>query len=423
LVILAAIAPFSEPFSITRQLGVKPFLVVALAGGVLVRVAWWAAVRLLARRARRSEAINRPAVAYTRQQLLVLASLTSAVVVLAGTALGVVHTSFSFDHNFADVAAQSWLAGIGGGLIILLAAAWAGFRGAIRPLVAAVVSATVGGVVSLVDFLDGGAIRGAVFDWLLRPGGSTGRLTGIIPSPNAVEALLIAPAVLLIAFAMLGRDPRLRITAAAVVAPLGIALYFTYSRAALVGLFLAAVVVAWRLRRRLGMVVLLVGIGVGLALLPAYLRTRGDVLGPESGAKPGELLVASDAYRIRAWGAAGQMWLDAPLTGHGFMSYQALHEAYGDPILKSPHNEWIRLFAEEGVVVGLAGLAFVGFTAAALAAGRGPLGAGTVAGFLAVIAATLFNNPFLFVQVLAIAFTITGIGLGWVARRSAQLPP
>ena len=38
LVILAAIAPFSEPLTVTRQLGVKPFLIVALAAGVLIRV-------------------------------------------------------------------------------------------------------------------------------------------------------------------------------------------------------------------------------------------------------------------------------------------------------------------------------------------------------------------------------------------------
>jgi hypothetical protein len=88
------------------------------------------------------------------------------------------------------------------------------------------------------------------------------------------------------------------------------------------------------------------------------------------------------------------MWLDAPLTGQGFMSYQILHGSYGDPILRSPHNEWIRLFAEEGVVVGVAGLAFIALTAAALAQARGALGAGVLAGFLSFAVAATFNNPF-----------------------------
>jgi O-antigen ligase len=160
------------------------------------------------------------------------------------------------------------------------------------------------------------------------------------------------------------------------------------------------------------MVVLVVGVAGGFLLLPSYLRARGEQLGTQSAPQPGEQLIATDAWRLRAWGAAGQMWLAAPLVGHGFMSYQALHEAYGDPMLRSPHNEWLRFFAEEGAFVGLAGLAFVGFTAAALTYGRGAIGAGILAGFLAFAAATVFNNPFLFVQVLAIAFAITGIGLG-----------
>ncbi|MDQ6795883.1 MAG: O-antigen ligase family protein [Chloroflexota bacterium] len=413
LVILAAIAPFSEPFTVTRQLSVKTFLVVALAAGVVIRVAWWAAAWVLARRTRMSGAIGRSAVRYTRQQLLVAASLASAVVLLVGTGLGVVHTIISFDHDFAAVAAQSWLAGIGGGLIILLVAAWAGYSGTIRPLVAAVVSATVGGIVSLADFLDAGSIRGAVVDWLLRQNRGVGRLTGIIPSANAVEALLIAPTVILVAVAVLGRDVRLRVVALAAALPLSVALYFTYSRAALIGLFLTAVIVTWRIRRRVGMVVLVVGVAGGLLLLPSYLRARGEQLGQQQAApQPGEQFIATDAWRLRAWGAAGQMWLAAPLVGHGFMSYQALHEAYGDPMLRSPHNEWLRFFAEEGAFVGLAGLAFVGFTAAALTYGRGAIGAGIFAGFLAFAAATVFNNPFLFVQVLAIAFAITGIGLG-----------
>ena len=417
LVILAAIAPFSEPFTVTRQLGVKPFLVVALAAGVLLRLCMWAIGWMIASRSAAATADQTSSFVGSRsERALVGLSLVSAAAVFLGTALGVIHTRLAFSPDLGVVATESWLAGIGGGLLVLFVAAWVGYTGTVRPVVAAIASSVIGAVVSLVDFFDPTGIRGGAFDWLVRPGPSGGRLAGIIPSPNGVEALLIAPFAVLVGVAVLARDWRMRLASAIAAVPMAIALYFTYSRAALIGGFLIAVVVAWKIRPRLGAIVLTGGIIVGLLLLPTYLRARGEVLGPLGAPNPGELFVATDAYRLQAWEAAGKMWMDAPLTGQGFMSYQILHESYGDPILRSPHNEWVRLFAEEGVVVGLAGLAFIGFTAAALARARGAPGAGIFAGFLCFVVAATFNNPFLFVQVLAIASAITGIGLGHLLR-------
>src|SRR3954453_13241395 len=129
------------------------------------------------------------------------------------------------------------------------------------------------------------------------------------------------------------------------------------------------------------MALLVVGIVGALVLLPTYLRARNGAVGNEGKVAPGDLLVASDALRFTAWGAAGRMWIDAPLTGHGFMSYLSLHETYGDPILRSPHNEWLRLFAEGGVVTGVAGIVFVLATFGALARRTGLVATGALAGF------------------------------------------
>ncbi|HEY0444296.1 MAG TPA: O-antigen ligase family protein [Candidatus Limnocylindrales bacterium] len=422
LVILAAIAPFSEPFTITRQLGLKPFLVVAVGAGTAVRIA---SAIVIGQRSRPSVAAWRSRVG-DRGRLFATLAIAAACVILLGTALGVVHTRLAFGRAAGMLAGETWLAGIGAGMIILVVGAWAGMSGTVRPVAAAVVSALVGGAVSVADYFDAGAVRGQSFAWLVRPGRFEGRLTGIIPSPNGVGALLIAPAAVLIAVAVLGRGLRLRVAAAVAVIPFAIALYVTYSRAALIGLFLIAVVVVWRLRRAVGIGLLVVGLAGGILLLPRYLQVRSEALGGAGGAevRPGDLLVASDAFRLRAWGAAGQMWLNAPLTGQGFMAYFYLHDAYGDPILRAPHNEWIRLFAEDGLFIGLAGAAFVCFTAAALSSGRGALGAGALGGFLGFAVAASFNNPFGFVQVMVIACTITGIGLGRVlAARRAHGPP
>jgi O-antigen ligase len=106
------------------------------------------------------------------------------------------------------------------------------------------------------------------------------------------------------------------------------------------------------------------------------------------------------------------MWLDQPLFGHGFRSYKILAPAYGDQVLGSPHNEWLRLFAEEGIVAGILGIAFVLAVAWRLARIPGWLAAGALGAFVGWAITATFNNPFLFLQVNAIAFTIAGITLG-----------
>ena len=116
------------------------------------------------------------------------------------------------------------------------------------------------------------------------------------------------------------------------------------------------------------------------------------------------------------------MWVDEPLVGHGFRSYKFLGPEYGDQALGSPHNEWIRLFAEEGVVGGVLGLAFVLAVALSLARTPGWLAAGALGGFVAWALTASFNNPFLFLQVSAIALTVAGIMVGF-GRRAAETIP
>jgi O-antigen ligase len=130
----------------------------------------------------------------------------------------------------------------------------------------------------------------------------------------------------------------------------------------------------------------------------------------------GQVLIASDQLRIQAWGAAVAMWQANPLVGHGFLSYKQLGEAYGDPILGSPHNEWLRLFAEEGTVVGLIALAFIAVGLLALSRLPGWRGTALMASWAAIVLAASFNNPFLFLQVSVISFAIVGTGLALTAQ-------
>jgi hypothetical protein len=105
------------------------------------------------------------------------------------------------------------------------------------------------------------------------------------------------------------------------------------------------------------------------------------------------------------------MWPDEPLTGQGFTAYGRLAVAFLDDVLKAPHNEWLRLFAEEGIVGGVIGIAFVIATFAWLARDRTWLGAGLLAAFVGWCVAASFNNPFLYVQVNTVIFTIVGTGI------------
>jgi hypothetical protein len=395
LVILAAIAPFSEPLSFTRQLGFKPILIGTLAAGVGLRLA--------------------ADVVRTRRVGMPPVPLVLAVLLGLGTLASIYVSAITFGRSFAVVAIQVWLAGIGGGIAVLTVAYWVARTGNRWPFYVAVASATVGGIISLGDFIWPGSFRGVFIDWLLRPNPYGYRLSGIIPSPNGSASLLIVPAAVLVAAAVLGRGSPWRALAFPLAGLLVVALYFTYSRAALLGLFACAVIVVWRIRRVAGALLLTLGILGGAIALPFYLQYRSQYV-TEGNVTPGAVLVASDFQRLDAWRAASAMWLDEPLVGHGYQSYRELHAAYGDAVLDAPHNEWIRLFAEGGIVVGLVGLAWETFTLMTLARAPGWLGAGSFAALTGWCLAATFNNPTGYVQVGVIVFTVVGTGLAVAAN-------
>lgn len=396
LVVLAAIAPFDEPLGLSRALGFKHLLLLAIAASVGARI------------------LPRPRSFPRSVPLLLAAGL--AIGTLAGVALG--YRKFGSTIGWENF--QYWLAGMGGGLIVLLAAAWVARRNEPRPFIVAVVAAAIGGYVSLVDWLRPALIRDGPLDWLVSANRFDLRLTGIIASPNAVAAAIVVPTAFLAVQAVLGREPRTRILAGLATLPLLGTLWFTYSRAALLAVFAIAVICAWRIRRPLGAGLLAVGLVVGILVAPGYLAARHDAVGGEGTVTPGSLLVASDQMRFRAWGATVAMAADSPLYGHGFRSFKRLGPRYGEPVLGSPHNEWLRPFAEEGVFVGLIGLGFLASTLVVLARQRGVFFTAVLAGFAGWAIMATFNNPFLFIQVNVVVFTVLGTALAMAAGKRAE---
>lgn len=394
LVVFIATSAFFEPDSLARTLGPRELIVLPLAIGVAIRITldhWrW-----------------RPE-----------AAVLLAIALAAGTGLGVIHAFARFDAPVAWHAAYSWLGNMLAPVILAVAAAWSARDGSMRPLVVAVGVAVVVAIVCLVEYAAPGSVSKGPLDWVGFWKTFNGRLAGTIPSPNALSAQLMVPTAIVVAAMLLARDVRLRVIAGAAAAPLLAAHYLTFSRSPLLGGYVFAVVLAWRIRRAFGIVALAAGL-VGAALfLPTYLQLRSQSA-LEGAVTPGSILVASDAYRFRAWGAAASMWADAPLTGQGYLAYKELADAFGDPALGSPHNEWLRLFAEEGAIIGLVGLLFIAATVRSMSRVPGWLGTGLLGGFAAYVVAATFNNPLLFVRVSAIAFPLIGIGLALAARARA----
>lgn len=394
LVVFVATSVFFEPDSLSRTLAPRELVVLPLGVGILVRIA--------ADRFR-----WRPGMAVW---------LTLALG--AGTGLGVLHSFVRFEDDVAWHAAHSWVNNMLAPVVVLVAAAWTARDGSLRVLAVATGVAVAAAVVCLIEYVVPGAVSTGPFDWVGFWKTFNGRLAGTIPSPNALSAQLIVPTAVALVAVILVRDIRLRAVALVAALPLVLAHYLTFSRSPLLGGYVLAVIVAWRVRRALGIVALAAGIAAAALFLPTYLQIRSQSA-LEGGVTPGSILVASDQARFQAWRAAASMWTEAPLTGHGYLAYKELGDAFGDPVLGSPHNEWLRLFAEEGTVVGLAGLLFVAVTARSLARIPGWLGTGLLAGFAGYVVAATFNNPFLFLRVSAVAFSMIGVGLALAERARA----
>jgi hypothetical protein len=333
--------------------------------------------------------------------------LTLAMILGTG-GLGLFLAFRRFGRDPGIETAQYWLAGHGGALILLLVAVWVARRGDMRPFYIAIGSASIAGIISLVDWLAPALVRNPLLDWTVAALRFPRRLSGVIASPNAVAATIVVPMAFWITTIVRGPSRRRQIVAVLVSMPLIAAIVFTFSRAGLLAIFAVALVLAWRWRRAAGATLLASGIVVGVLILPSYLNARAGAVGGEGTVQKGGLLVASDQQRFRGWAAALRMTEARPLVGFGFRSYKELAPKFGDPDLGSPHNEWLRPFAEEGVGVGTIGIAWGLSLLWALSRRRDWLPTAIFAGFIGWSIMATFNNPFLFVQVATAVFIPVG---------------
>lgn len=385
LTVLAAIGPFTEALTATGQIGPTPPLMAALGVSLLVH-AW----------------LHRPLPRLP-------ASIAAAAGLFVVTLLGVAYSALTYGTGRGIEALQSWVPGIGGGLTVLLVAAWLAWRGDLRPFIVGVASIGAAALVSLVDFLGRGVVQQSALGWLVREGVDRGRLAGVLDAPNPAAALFVAGLAITLAVVVFERRPALRTVALLASIVLAAAAAATFSRSGVLSLALVTAILAWRWRRAAG-----IALSVVVGVIGFLIVTGGVVV----------RIVPSvfDDARVDAWRASIAMWLAAPLAGQGFRSFEWLHDAFGST-LDAPHNEWLRLFAEEGTVGGLIGLAFVATVLVALLRTADWRISATGAAAAAFILMACFNNPLLYVQVTAPVFLVLGSGLGLAIGRVGKPLP
>jgi O-antigen ligase len=244
-------------------------------------------------------------------------------------------------------------------------------------------------------------------------------VTGIINGPNAVATL--TSATLAVPFLVLVvSNGRRRWLLAPIVALLTIVVVLTLSRSGLLALLALVVVGVAYHRPRLAIVVLVAGGLAFLAAMPIYLRARAQALGAGT-VEDLTLLLTGDTKRLTAWWTAIRLWLQEPLTGHGYLSFLPLRETLGVTLVTHPHNEILRLLVEGGLGLAIAFLGFVASAARELWRARTPVTFGALGALVCLLLGGQFNNPFQFAQVTYIGFAIVGAGLG-VAWRAPAAP-
>lgn len=241
---------------------------------------------------------------------------------------------------------------------------------------------------------------------------------------NAVGALFVMAAAVLLRRcpAVRGRLARLATAAAVVVLALGVA--YSLSRAAyLAGIAMIALYAARRSLR--GALALGAGAACMLPLLPAAIAARFDSI---LGGAPD----ANSAVRLDLWSSALRMFEAHPAFGVGYLNFAAqlptYYQATGDyevmflqfPLLEFAHNTYLTVLSQTGLVgaLGVGALAVLGARRA-----RSAIRSGDPAGEAALLAMVGAGVCSLFGEVLLVPPLLAGLMLIILAAKPVPVGP
>lgn len=126
------------------------------------------------------------------------------------------------------------------------------------------------------------------------------------------------------------------------------AIFFTYSRGALVGLSVVTFLMFMQSKRRLALIpVMVIGLLIALFFAPEAWKERMNLSSPE-------VVDASAQARLHAWAFARALASDYPIAGGGFATFTPeLYDRYSEVSLDQtygPHSVYFQVLAEHGYI-------------------------------------------------------------------------
>lgn len=253
------------------------------------------------------------------------------------------------------------------------------------------------------------------------------RAHGAYPSSNHFGLMLALCLPLAIAFSGLYSSQRVsrrvRVSWGLLAGVLAAGIVVSRSRSAVVAAAVALLAQAWFSRDTRGKHR---GVFVTLAALALAVGTAGW---HALGSRFGQAIEGGEAARLSFWVAGLEIWTRFPVFGAGLRSHDELTPSLLDhPLLvNATHNDYLNVLADLGLIgVGLIALGVVVFVKLArtgLARARGrerPLGAGLLAGLVAVAVVTCFEFN---LQIRANLWLVAGIaGLSLAVLPAARRP-
>jgi putative inorganic carbon (hco3(-)) transporter len=194
-------------------------------------------------------------------------------------------------------------------------------------------------------------------------------------NPNPFGQVLAAAAVLAVYLGLVARRPAVRSLGWSLAVLCAVGVVYTQSRAALITLLLAALLIAFLRGARLRVLAaaLCATLALGLLVLPDSLQQRvgalGDVVGGDAATYEDTALRGRASENV----AGLEMWRDHPLLGVGPDNFELHYQRYSAsigldprPEARSAHNLVLESLAETGLI---GALAFAAVLALALAGG------------------------------------------------------
>jgi O-antigen ligase len=202
-----------------------------------------------------------------------------------------------------------------------------------------------------------------------------------------------------------------------------VGLFLSLSRGGILAAAIGLLVVSFTRSRLAGIGVVLVMAVAGAIAYPIFLESR---LEQTFGAASTDAYLAaaqSEESRVLAVTGGVRLWLSAPLFGVGFGRFQALSPPFITGTgLSYPHNWYLRILAEQGVIGALLVAVVAIALTVALYRSRHTL-RGVALGMVASVATfSLFGEPVLGLQSTGILWLTAGAALAAYSGSAARLP-